>query len=94
MAVGLAALAPRTDVALVCSTDLPFLHPAFLQRLLALRADADVVLPVVHGFRQPLVAGYRTSLAERARELLAQDRARPASCSRAPTCASSRTTSC
>ena len=78
MAVGLAALAPRVEVALVCSTDLPFLHPAFLQRLLALRGDADVVLPVVRGFRQPLVAGYRTALAGRATELLAQDRARPA----------------
>jgi molybdopterin-guanine dinucleotide biosynthesis protein A len=78
MAVGLAALAPRTDVALVCSTDLPFLHPAFLQRLLALRGDADVVLPLVHGFRQPLVAGYRTALAARARDLLDQQRARPA----------------
>ena len=78
MAVGLAALAARADVAVVCSTDLPFLHPAFLLRLLALRGDADVVLPVVHGARQPLVACYRTRLAERARELLAQDRARPA----------------
>ena len=78
MAVGLAALAARTDVALVCSTDLPFLHPAFLRRLLALRGDADVVLPVVQGHRQPLVAGYRTALAGPARQLLAQDRVRPA----------------
>jgi len=78
MAVGLSALAVRAEVALVCSTDLPFLHPAFLQRLLALRKDADVVLPVVRGTRQPLIAGYRTALAERARELLAEDRARPA----------------
>ena len=78
MAVGLGALAGRAEVALVCSTDLPFLHPAFLLRLLALRGDADVVLPVVHGVRQPLVAGYRTHLAARALDLLAQDRARPA----------------
>jgi molybdopterin-guanine dinucleotide biosynthesis protein A len=62
----------------VCSTDLPFLHPAYLQRVLALRGDADVVLPVVHGIRQPLAAAYRTALADRARALLAQDRARPA----------------
>ena len=78
MAIGLAALAARAEVALVCSTDLPFLHPAYLQRVLALRGDADVVLPVVHGIRQPLAAAYRTALAERARELLAQDRPRPA----------------
>ena len=78
MAVGLGALESRVDLAVVCSTDLPFLHPAFLLRLLALLAEADVVLPVVHGVRQPLVAGYRTALAGRARDLLGEDRARPA----------------
>jgi molybdopterin-guanine dinucleotide biosynthesis protein A len=34
IAAGLAALAGRAEVAFVASTDLPFLHPAFVQRVL------------------------------------------------------------
>src|SRR5579875_2468610 len=34
LAAGLAALAERADVAFVSSTDLPFLHPAFVRRVL------------------------------------------------------------
>jgi molybdenum cofactor guanylyltransferase len=63
LAAGLAAVADRAEAAFVCSTDLPFLHPAFIQRVLrALAPGVDVVLPVAHGFRQPLAAAYRTSL--------------------------------
>src|SRR5260370_29334001 len=32
LAAGLAATADRAEVAFVCSTDLPFLHPAFVRR--------------------------------------------------------------
>jgi molybdopterin-guanine dinucleotide biosynthesis protein A len=72
IAVGLAALQGRTDGAFVCSTDLPFLHPAFVRRVLgALTGDTDVVLPHVHGFRQPLAAAYATSLAALAASLVA-----------------------
>lgn len=78
IAVGLAAVADRCDVAFVCSTDLPLLHPAFVRRVLACLDDGDVALPVVRGFRQPLAAGYRTRLAQRAADLLADDRDRPA----------------
>jgi molybdopterin-guanine dinucleotide biosynthesis protein A len=65
LAVGLAAVADRAEVAFVCSTDLPFLHPAFVRRVLAGFTDPaiEVVLPVARGFRQPLAGGYRTSLA-------------------------------
>ncbi len=65
IATGLAAVAEQAPVAFVCSTDLPFLHPAFIDRVLRelARADADVVLPVARGFRQPLAAAYRTTLA-------------------------------
>jgi molybdopterin-guanine dinucleotide biosynthesis protein A len=34
IAVGLAALAERAPAAFVCSTDMPFLHPAFVRRVL------------------------------------------------------------
>ena len=89
IAAGLGALAgladrsragERPEFAFVCSTDLPFLHPAFIGRVLALlREDgADVALPVARGYRQPLAAGYRVSLAEAAEALVAADRLRPA----------------
>jgi len=62
IATGLLAVAARTSMAFVCATDLPFLHPAFVRRVLA-EPDADVALPIARGHRQPLAAGYRTSLA-------------------------------
>jgi len=44
IAAGLAALAGRAQAAFVCSTDLPFLHPAFVRRVLsALTDEFDVV---------------------------------------------------
>ncbi|MGB8961439.1 MAG: molybdenum cofactor guanylyltransferase, partial [Pseudonocardiaceae bacterium] len=42
IAAGLGALAGRAQAAFVCSTDLPFLHPAFVRRVLsALTDDLD-----------------------------------------------------
>lgn len=79
IAAGLAALAGRAHAAFVCSTDLPFLHPAFIRRALtALTDDVDVVLPVVRGYPQPLTATYRTSLATLAAEAVAAGELRPA----------------
>ncbi|HEX4091140.1 MAG TPA: molybdenum cofactor guanylyltransferase [Trebonia sp.] len=68
------------EFAFVSSTDLPFLHPAFIRLVLRLlREDgADVALPVARGFRQPLAAGYRVSLAPSVDRLVAADRLRPA----------------
>ncbi len=64
IASGLAAVEGRAAVAFVCSTDLPFLHPAYVRRVLrGIDADVDVVLPHARGHRQPLAAGYRTALA-------------------------------
>jgi molybdopterin-guanine dinucleotide biosynthesis protein A len=65
IATGLAAVADRVPAAFVCSTDMPFLHPAFINRVLHEFAvtDTDVVLPTVRGFRQPLAAVYQTALA-------------------------------
>ena len=81
IAAGLAALSGRADAAFVCSTDMPFLHPAFVRRVLrALSGQqaADVALPVARGYRQPLAAAYRVSLAEAAARLVKDDRLRPA----------------
>jgi len=86
LAVGLAAAAEYSETAFVCSTDLPFLHAAFVRAVLrGFEPDAtsdaeppDVVLPFVHGYRQPMAAGYRTDLARRIEKLLEADRLRPA----------------
>ena len=79
LAAGLAAVAGRAEIAFVCSTDLPFLHPAFARRVLRAAADgADVGLPVARGFPQPLAAAYRTALAPVAERLVREQRLRPA----------------
>jgi molybdopterin-guanine dinucleotide biosynthesis protein A len=79
IAAGLAALASRATAAFVCSTDLPFLHPAFVHRVLtALTGDLDVVLPVARGYPQPLAAAYRVTLAPLVAELVAAGDLRPA----------------
>jgi molybdopterin-guanine dinucleotide biosynthesis protein A len=79
LAAGLAAVADRADVAFVSSTDLPFLHPAFVRRVLrAVQEGADVGLPVARGYPQPLAASYRTALAPAAERLVQAGRLRPA----------------
>jgi molybdenum cofactor guanylyltransferase len=84
LAVGLAAAAEHAPVAFVCSTDLPFLHSAFVSAVLRGFEPApesgspDVVLPFVGGYRQPMAAGYRTDLAAVVEKLIAAQRMRPA----------------
>jgi molybdopterin-guanine dinucleotide biosynthesis protein A len=79
LAAGLAAVADRAGAAFACSTDLPFLHPAFVRRVLrALTDGVDVGLPVALGYPQPLAAAYRTALAPVAERLVAAQRLRPA----------------
>jgi molybdopterin-guanine dinucleotide biosynthesis protein A len=91
IAAGLAAVGDQAESVFVTSTDLPFLHPAFIRRVLrALEPPAsaavtgpdvtgpDVVLPVARGYPQPLAAAYRTSLAPAAERLVESGRLRPA----------------
>jgi molybdopterin-guanine dinucleotide biosynthesis protein A len=83
IAAGLAALEGHADAAFISSTDLPFLHPAFIRRVLreietAGDERADVALPVARGYPQPLAAAYRVSLAATAERLVREDRLRPA----------------
>jgi molybdenum cofactor guanylyltransferase len=79
IAAGLAALDGRAEIAFVSSTDMPFLHPAFVRRVLrAAQEGADVGLPVARGYPQPLAAAYRTALAPVAARLVEQQRLRPA----------------
>src|SRR4029079_9304238 len=55
IATGLAAIDAEAPVRFAASTDMQFLHPAFIRRVVRELgiADADVVLPVARGFRQP-----------------------------------------
>jgi molybdopterin-guanine dinucleotide biosynthesis protein A len=81
IATGLAALAGQAEAAFISSADLPFLHPAFVRRVLrAVEAGTgtDVGLPVARGYPQPLAAAYRVSLAATAERLVREDRLRPA----------------
>ena len=80
IAAGLAALRAQAETVFITSTDLPFLHPAFVSRVLAVleAPGQDVALPVARGYQQPLAAAYRTSLAELAERLVKDDRLRPA----------------
>ena len=79
LAVGLDATRDRGEVAFVCSTDLPFLHPVFVSSVLgAFGSSDDAVVPHANGHRQPLAAGYRTSLAETVAGLLASGSRKPA----------------
>jgi molybdopterin-guanine dinucleotide biosynthesis protein A len=69
IAVGLAAVEHRARTAFVCSVDMPFLHPAFVRRVLCgldepeFDPPVDIALPFARGYRQPLAAAYRTALA-------------------------------
>jgi molybdenum cofactor guanylyltransferase len=82
IAAGLAALEGQAEAAFVTSTDLPFLHPAFIAAVLrALAAPGgrpEVALPVARGYQQPLAAAYRTGLAGLAERLAKGERPRPA----------------
>jgi molybdopterin-guanine dinucleotide biosynthesis protein A len=80
IAAGLAAQRGQAETVFITSTDLPFLHPAFINRVLtSLEAPGpDVALPVARGYQQPLAAAYRTGLAGLAERLVKEDRLRPA----------------
>ena len=81
IAAGLTALSGQAETAFIASTDMPFLHPAFIRRVLrVLEQDqaTDVALPLARGYKQPLAAAYRVSLAQTAERLVKEDRLRPA----------------
>ena len=87
IAAGLEAIASRAGAAFVSSTDVPFLHPAFIRRMAQLQAgtgetDAqagpyDVVVPNVGGHYHPLGALYSCSVRAEIEALLSAGRLRP-----------------
>jgi molybdopterin-guanine dinucleotide biosynthesis protein A len=78
LAGGLTALAGRADAAYISSCDVPFLRPAFVRRLMALRGDHAICVPDVHGYRHPLAAVYRLDVQSVVSQLLEENRLRPA----------------
>jgi len=51
--------AADTDLAFVLACDLPFIKPELVQYLLSCAHEADIVVPVVRGYYEPLCAVYR-----------------------------------
>jgi molybdopterin-guanine dinucleotide biosynthesis protein A len=67
-----------SDVAFVSSVDLPLLHPRFVAAVCRGAEGADVAVPFVNGFRQPLAAAYRPALAPLVAELVEAELMKPA----------------
>jgi molybdenum cofactor guanylyltransferase len=74
---GLTALQGRADAAFLSSCDVPFLQPAFVQRLIDLLGDHAISVPHVGDYHHPLAAVYRLTVARAVAGLLAEDRLRP-----------------
>jgi molybdopterin-guanine dinucleotide biosynthesis protein A len=77
LAAGLEALRGRADAAYLSSCDVPFLRPAFVQRMVELLGEYTACVPNVGGYLHPLAAVYRLEVAEVAQRLLALDLLRP-----------------
>jgi molybdopterin-guanine dinucleotide biosynthesis protein A len=54
-------VAAQTNLCFVLACDMPFVRPRLVEELLSRAFDADVVVPIVHGYYEPLCAVYRKS---------------------------------
>jgi molybdenum cofactor guanylyltransferase len=73
IAAGLEAVAPHAPAAFVSAVDVPFLHPALIRRLVALRgADHDIAAPRVGGHVHPLAAVYSVAARAEIASMLAE----------------------
>lgn len=77
IAIGLSALQETTDAAYITSCDVPLLSIEFIQYMIGLLQENDIVVPRDKRFHHPLAAVYRTSLAQMATDLIQADRLRP-----------------
>jgi molybdopterin-guanine dinucleotide biosynthesis protein A len=78
LAAGLAGLPESVELAYATATDVPFLEPAWIDRLRDLIGDHDLAIPFAEGYHHPLAALYRRSTVLPAIEaLLHADRLRP-----------------
>jgi molybdopterin-guanine dinucleotide biosynthesis protein A len=78
LAAGLEAMPDMVELVYASATDVPFLQPAWIERLATLIGEDDLAIPYVGGFHHPLAALYRRSAVLPAiEELLQQDQLRP-----------------
>lgn len=56
--------ASRTGLTFVVACDMPHVVPKLVEHLLSQASAADVVVPIVRGFYEPLCAAYRTTCIE------------------------------
>lgn len=78
LAAGLAALPEGSELAYATATDVPFLEPGWVRRLVELIGDRDLAIPDVGGYLHPLAALYRRRTVLPAVEsLLREGRLRP-----------------
>jgi molybdenum cofactor guanylyltransferase len=77
MAAGLGALPDSVELTYATATDVPFLEPRWIGRLVELSDGYDLVIPFVGGYHHPLAALYRRNTVLPAIEgLLIEDRLR------------------
>jgi molybdopterin-guanine dinucleotide biosynthesis protein A len=78
LCAGLSRLAEcGVDAAYASSTDVPFLQPGFVHRMIELLGDCAIAVPQVAGRQHPLAAVYRIGVLSEIKSLLAADRLRP-----------------
>jgi molybdopterin-guanine dinucleotide biosynthesis protein A len=78
LASGLGALPEIVDLAYASATDVPFLNPAWIDRLVDRIGSSDLAIPFVEGYHHPLAALYRrAAVLPAALSLLQADRLRP-----------------
>lgn len=77
LAAGLKALQGRAEAAYLSSCDVPFLRPAFVERLIELRGDHAICVPHVGDYHHPLAAVYRLDVLAEVERLLRENRLRP-----------------
>jgi molybdopterin-guanine dinucleotide biosynthesis protein A len=77
LAAGLGALPDSVELVYATATDVPFLEPRWIGRLVELSDGYDLVIPFVGGYHHPLAALYRRRIVLPAIEgLLSEDRLR------------------
>ncbi len=59
LASGFAAMPELVELIFATATDVPFLEPRWIARLVERISDADLVIPKIGGYLQPLAAVYR-----------------------------------
>ena len=78
LATGLTALTGKVDAVYLSSCDAPFLHAAFVRRMVNLLDEASsIAVPHIGDYHHPLASVYRVSVLDAVNSLLAANRMRP-----------------